>query len=395
MYRRTPGLGGISYASQYERFVADSFHWIGAWETALGHHGYEVLGILANVKPLQRAWAAENNAEWREIGWQTRIALTQLKKFRPDVLLLYEATGFDESWLRQLRAVCPSLRLVLGFSASPSGNLETLRSCDLVLSSCLPVLRKAEAIGCRTQMFPHAFNPAVLAQLPAREPVAERILFSGGIVRADGYHFKREIMLEALVGQVPIILQCPQAETSLWHDFADTAMRRVVYLLMQSLAASGMGMEKRRRFPVIGRAAKWTSLPQSQINSRLRPSMAQPFFGIEMMKQLRSAAVALNDHGEICEGYTSNMRMFEGTGVGSCLLTDATLDLHDYFEPDREVVTYSSAEECVEKARWLLDHPTEREEIARAGQRRTLRDHTYANRAALLHELIGQRLQRS
>ena len=58
------------------------------------------------------------------------------------------------------------------------------------------------------------------------------------------------------------------------------------------------------------------------------------------------------------------------------------------FEPDTEVVTYRDAEECAEKARYLLEHEAERRAIAQAGQRRTLRDHTYTQRADQLHQII-------
>jgi spore maturation protein CgeB len=86
------------------------------------------------------------------------------------------------------------------------------------------------------------------------------------------------------------------------------------------------------------------------------------------------------------------MRLFEATGVGTCLLTDWTENLGELFEPEREVATFRDAKECVERIRWLLAHPEEREAIARAGQARTLRDHTYRHRAAGLDLLVRQAL---
>jgi len=82
------------------------------------------------------------------------------------------------------------------------------------------------------------------------------------------------------------------------------------------------------------------------------------------------------------------MRLYEATGAGSCLLTDAKLNLSELFEPDVEVVTYDSADDCAVKVKYLLDHEDERRAIAEAGQRRTLRDHTFDNRAVRLDEII-------
>jgi spore maturation protein CgeB len=85
--------------------------------------------------------------------------------------------------------------------------------------------------------------------------------------------------------------------------------------------------------------------------------------------------------------------MFHATGLGSCLINDSGPNLRDLFEPDSEIVVYRSIEECVEKVRYLLDHDEEREAIAEAGRRRTLRDHTYARRSEQLDALIAQALK--
>jgi spore maturation protein CgeB len=74
--------------------------------------------------------------------------------------------------------------------------------------------------------------------------------------------------------------------------------------------------------------------------------------------------------------------------VGACLLTDWKNNLKELFVPEQEVVTYKSVDECVEKVKWLLGHPQERQMIARAGQARTLKDHTFTHRAVQLDKII-------
>ena len=82
------------------------------------------------------------------------------------------------------------------------------------------------------------------------------------------------------------------------------------------------------------------------------------------------------------------MRLFEVTGVGTCLLTDWKKNIGELFEPDKEIVTYSSLEECSEKVKWLRNNPKACKEIAEAGQARCLRDHTFAQRVLELDEII-------
>ena len=107
-----------------------------------------------------------------------------------------------------------------------------------------------------------------------------------------------------------------------------------------------------------------------------------------MYQLLHDSRITLNTHIDISPRSASNMRLFEATGVGICLLTDWKENLAELYEPESEVVTYRTASECVEKVRYLLGHEAERKAIAAAGQRRTLRDHTFTQRATQLHEIV-------
>jgi spore maturation protein CgeB len=107
-----------------------------------------------------------------------------------------------------------------------------------------------------------------------------------------------------------------------------------------------------------------------------------------MFQQLLNTRVVFNHHIDISPVSASNMSLFETTGVGACLLTDWKKNLSGLFEPDKEVLTYRSAEECVEKVNYILEHEDERRSIAAAGQLRTLREHTFDNRAARIDEII-------
>jgi spore maturation protein CgeB len=86
------------------------------------------------------------------------------------------------------------------------------------------------------------------------------------------------------------------------------------------------------------------------------------------------------------------MRLFEATGMGTMLITDWKVNLHKMFEPGKEVITYRTAEECADLIHYYLEHDTERETIARAGQERTLREHTYYQRMRELDNFVGKYL---
>ena len=71
-------------------------------------------------------------------------------------------------------------------------------------------------------------------------------------------------------------------------------------------------------------------------------------------------------------------------------LTDAKLNLPCLFEPDFEVVTYTSQAEAVSKLRQLIEQPEAARTIANRGQARTLKHHTYTKRMTELVTLLQQ-----
>jgi len=105
-------------------------------------------------------------------------------------------------------------------------------------------------------------------------------------------------------------------------------------------------------------------------------------------------SITINTHGRIAGDDANNLRLFEATGMGTLLVTDARRNMGQLFKTGSEVVTYGDARDCAGVVRHFLDHPAEATAIAAAGQRRTMRDHTWANRMARLTELVMPRLRR-
>lgn len=70
-------------------------------------------------------------------------------------------------------------------------------------------------------------------------------------------------------------------------------------------------------------------------------------------------------------------RDFEVPMSEGLYLTQEHPDLHRVYEVGREVLTYTDADECAERSRWVLSHPKEAAAIRAAGRERCLRDHTY------------------
>ena len=106
-----------------------------------------------------------------------------------------------------------------------------------------------------------------------------------------------------------------------------------------------------------------------------------------------NSKIVFNIHAAAADNTVDNMKMFEVTGIGSCLLTDTGTNMKDLFVEDKEIVTYRSVDEAIEKVRYLTDNPEVTRQIADAGHERTLRDHTVKNRCQQINEIIQTSLK--
>jgi glycosyltransferase involved in cell wall biosynthesis len=218
---------------------------------------------------------------------------------------------------------------------------------DFVFSPFLPHVFKLRYFGVKAEYIPLGFEPLVLEKLRERK--------SG-----DGGQLNRE---------------------------NNQKIYDVVF-------AGSLHQAHRSRIPFLKKIADafgdkfhiWTQ-SFSSLPSELRKNFRGAVFNIDYYYVLSKSKILLNHHGSILP-WAHNLRLFETTGVGSFLLTDNLPGIDELFEVGKEVETYDSIDECVDKIKYYLLNEEERENIAKAGQIRTLRDHTYEKRIEKLFEFF-------
>lgn len=385
-YSRRPYLQHASYDVHQNELNADAFGWADFWAHALAPLGWQVLDITANARPLQTAWARENQFTYDDQHWLLEIAFEQVRQFKPDVLFMDDYLNFPAAWLRRLREDCSSIKLVMGWCGAPYEDEEVFRAYDVVLSNIPELVEHFCARGHTAYHLNHAFDVRLASRI---EKSARDIEFSfaGTVGSLAHAHTQRFELLAALAKETPLQIYSPDGWD--WPKRIRRA-RLIAFLLMHSM---GIPVHKlpvvrtrvtARQLPSLADILK---TPQSAI-----PGMRPAVFGMEMFGLLARSQLTLNSHTDISPRSASNMRLYEATGMGACLVTDWKSNIGELFEPDVEVVTYRTAGECVEKVKWLLTHPQERTRIAEAGRRRTLAAHTFDHRAPLLDQIIRRHI---
>lgn len=91
-----------------------------------------------------------------------------------------------------------------------------------------------------------------------------------------------------------------------------------------------------------------------------------------------------------CEyGTGPSVRIFQVMAAGGFLLTSKMKGEENYFELEKEFSCYESPEDAVNKVKYWLSHPEEREAIAKYGSEKCLKLYTYQNR---MQEIVNDHM---
>jgi spore maturation protein CgeB len=347
-YAQRPDLVLESYGFQWRALMEQCFGTADFYSTNLQCLGHEATEVVANCRPLQLQWAREQSLPLRhkvgkraycgipmpsiERDWFYPVLLAQVKFHRPDIVHFQDPGNTDPAFPQEIRRY---VRLISGQIASPIPPKADLKPYDLMLSSLPNFVEWFRRQGMRSYQLSAGFEPRVLQRLNHAPP--NDVVFVGGLTEC---HRSRVQFLEQVARQTRVD----------WWGYG-----------VESLAH----------------------------DSPLRKTFHGPAWALKMYEKLSSARITLNHHIDVAEDYANNMRLYEATGVGSLLITDAKRNLPSLLKPGKEAIAYRDPNECVELIKYYLKKKEERDLIARSGQQRTLRDHSYYRRMEEFLELVN------
>jgi spore maturation protein CgeB len=376
-YSSAEGVAKKTYSELLRLRHESLFGVAGYYSSNLRKLGHEAWDVRANDEIMQMAWGRENGiVSGENSGIQKRsrtvlntlrpivakapfhhlktvmrpmvrritgnatydILKAQIKHYKPDVILNQAMDIVPDEFFVETK---PYARLTVGQIAAPLPAERRFRGYDLVFSSLPNYVDYFRQQGLASELSRLAFEPSIL---PALGPATPRYgaTFVGSL---STFHSGRIELLDSL---------CRSSNLQVWGELFGSLPRKSA-------------------IPACHHGRAW---------------------GIEMFRILRDSRITINHHIGIAKNYANNMRLYEATGAGTLLLTDAKDNLNEIFTVDQEVVTYHTVEECREKVDYYLGHESERARIANAGQQRTLKEHTYENRMQEIADVLELHLSR-
>ena len=372
----------MSYDDHSNLLINYTTEFAGSYVRNFRKLGINTKCVISNDTILQNKWRSENCETSVKMN---EILFKQIEDFMPDILWIESLSYLNASWFKKVRKEIKTVKLIIAYHCAPYTKelIEKLREADFIIT-CTPGLKKNfENEGLKTYLVYHGFDEDLLTRIERKgESPANDLVFSGSLITGSHFHNIRIDLIENLIKE--------NIDLSLYVTLEKNCKiraKQLVYILAEILKKLKMKWLT-DRIPIF----QYGQSPVKSYSEKLMRSNHQPLYGIDMFNLFQKSKIVLNLHTGIAGDYAGNMRMFEVTGIGSCLLTDNKKNMNDLFEVGTEVMVYDSPEDCIEKIRWLLEHDDERETIALLGHKKTMEMHTVENRCKSIIDIIIKEL---
>ena len=344
-----PDFSNWNYKKQYDIRMKSLIGTADFYSSNLKKIGYKAWDVVANLEPMQKHWANENGIKFEDYGWNLtfkrgflpwikkkkklwlyEILRSQIHAFKPDIIYSMAIETIDSSFLESVKG---SYRIAIGQHAA-SLNHNDISKYDIILSSLPNQIEYFEGLGLKSEYLKLGFEPRIL-DLIKKDKKKYDLTFIGGF----GKHFQK----------------------------SNELIKKLIKTFDFNL---------------------WGYSDQCESNQIITKNLNGVLYGKEMYQVLARSKIIFNRHADFAGNYANNMRLYQGTGIGSLLITDSKDNLSNIFKVGEEVVDYSSVDECVEKIDYYLNHEEERESIAKNGQKRCIDEHSWYNRMEELNQIV-------
>lgn len=354
-----------NYTEILNTLTAKKYYQADSMAKAFQKLGYTTSIIVPEANPLQLLWAKQNNKlvyfKWllqkpmRSFksrflkqhrnsynSIQFNVLLQQVKTIKPDIIYFYSNIFITQKQIETLKK--HSKKIVLQWTC-PIWNIIPYSSFDIIITAAIQLKEYFDAKKINSIYIQQAFDDSIIDQLlPKSNQYKGDVVFIGNFALGHTYRFE---VLE--------------------------------YLLQNNIDLTIYGSGK-------------NYVPKtSLVHTKIQPGL----FGIDMYNEYQNYKMAIHIHttgfendGINWDKYAGAKRLFEITGSGTLFLTTHQQNIKDLYEIDKEVVTFKNAEELLQKINYFLIHSNEAETIAKNGQLRTLKSHSFMARAIELEPIL-------
>jgi spore maturation protein CgeB len=328
-------LAGVEQVKKDERYMDDkgwsfrkAFEKLGADVEPFFYKKKGRLSFVEKSKHIKTHWRAHMNRELQRL----------VTSRKPDILILLKCETIEAETLLKIRKKTDTT-IVNVFPDNPlyMGNVEAIEPCHMYFvkdSYIVSTLRKA-GYG-NAYYLPQCTDPDV--HMPLELGDEDRAKYGAEVSLIGSMYPYRLKLVEELLEFKPV----------LW----------------------GRG---------------WGKADSKKIHKLYR---GRDIRGTMKTKAICATSVSLNPHHPLNDIHGVNRRTYDISACKGFQIADLKDDMGDLYRVGEEIVCFRSVEELKKLMDYYLRHPDERNDIAEAAHRRTLKEHTYDHRAGQILEMI-------
>ncbi len=374
--------------------------WSDAYSDGFNRLGVQAIDLIVNNKKLQLKWAKENGVSINTDYWQIEVAIAQLRFIKPDVVIFQNFGILPDEIIKELKTWVKSIKVLAIQIGYPHDNKD-LSFYDMIFPTLNYIRDKCINFKKPMHICKPAFDTRILSEI--KNPIEKEypLIFSGssGIGYECG-HAKRYWMLYDILRKADINVYLDELRSSSHVKkkkkyFIENPNRKkvlndkdfttIINILNQEDTFEHQTLLSELLCDRGLRDALFTKLePLVPLKFMFHNAVLPPVYGKEYYELISKSYSILNIHTDAMGHRVGNMRMFETTGVGSCLLVENGSNMNEFFEEGKEVVTYENLDDCLEKINYLSNNLNVALQIGKSGQNKTLKEHTIDNRCELI-----------
>lgn len=343
-FYRKNDLNDKSYNDHLNIIFSDRFSWSDSFKNVFKNFNIgEVEEVIANDEFLQKKWLSEFLKKKCDKNWVLYILEQQIKFYKPNIIIVDAPTLSEEYFILFKKY---NLKII-SYDGIASHNNILIKYSDLIFTCLRSSERFYKENNKKVFFMPHGFDTRLSFLNDVKKKI--NLSFIGNILNKN--HANRVDILYELLKKNSI---------SIW---------------IGDLSKLNITKKKANFFSFKNIPKIINFISMYKKIKKINKFNKGEVFGIDMYTKLAMSLVTLNSHISVAGNEAANLRLFEATGLGSCLLTDKKNNISDFFTPD-EIVSYDNKYDAVEKAKYLLSNPKMTELIGKKAKQKTYSKHS-------------------
>jgi len=332
------------------------------WPYYLPKNEFEIKNYIVNDFFSQNIWCLENGIKIKSIkNWYFETIFHQIMIYKPDIIFFSSEAILKRDEIKFIKENFKFVKKIIIWVGvlNSTKNSKTFKYADEIFTSSLDIHNHFSPEK-KVKQIHLAFDDNILKQVKNVEK-KNQILFLGNIFLERNLHGHRAAILKEI---------SKHCNLKIYSNLNDYKLKNFVKNFFFKL----LKISNYKDFNALEELKFYTNMI-----SLKKINYSENLYGLDQFRKLNENQIVLNIHQDNIN-FAANVRLFESTGMGCCLFTEAHKNLSQLFTEDKEIVTFKNKYDLIEKIGYYKNHYNEAKKIGKNAQIKIFKLHTFNKR---------------